>query len=1015
MIKQEQLIRNFKVMNDGEVDFFLGSGASAQSGIPTGANLVWYFKRELYCSENGISPEKYKDLQLPSTQKLLQHYFDAQGGNPKQYDQQEYSHYFEKCYNSSLARKRFIESIVSNKKPSLGYLCLANLIIASKVKNIWTTNFDSLVETALYTFSPSFTCVTCSSAVKDSLGLLNPDYPAICKLHGDYRYDRLQNTTVELQKVEDQLCGYAHSQLSGKGLMVIGYSGSDESIMSFFESHITESDFLSKGLYWANRKGCAVPTRVEALIEKAVKCGKNAEIVEIDSFDDLMYSIYKNGRCTNQIIDNKWKECTNTAKALDFQGQQVDSFIKINAYSEIERPACQIFETDITSWAELRNCIGEDNIIAALYNGHIYCFASVDHVNRIFGKHVKSQIVSAQIDEYILNKSDSIYIGMLYSLIKEHMQSKGLIKYRKNKFYNPGSKTMKDGMIFYEAVEVSLSYIDKKICLNLLPTVHIAYSDEKSLPREAYQYHLNKAISTIYNRQYNDKLKQWEKFLYKEACLKFENEGFTLKFEMPALSCGGTEREDLWLELPAWLYSEPLMRFSEDDFSKTNINQLKGLVHFGPIDCSYAAGRTARNEVKLAVLATKESMPIILAHLNGLNARAAVTGKDAFLQNYEGFSAIYRRQLIVPLETDKQLCCSYSQNLALNMTAKEFLNFMKRGIDHFSVLTTEFHVLVIYIPKIFHDFREAKSISSDFNLHDAIKLYATDKNVKVQFVEERSIKTYDPCKVKWGLSTSLYAKSSGILWHPQAIHEGTAYVGISYAQSEEKGICIGCSQLFDSTGTGIRMILRKIDNPHFYGKNPYMGRDEARIMMSELREQYYQSDPISKLSRIVVHKTTPFMKDEIIGITQAFEGVPEIELIQIQEYSPWRGIRFGQSPKNGAEPYSVKRGTTIRISDSSFLLWTHGSIIHQDLSGAKNYYKGGRGIPAPLLIKRYGGQSSGEVLAQEILMLTKMNWNSGDSLYKILPVTLDFAKILSRMSKQNEAIYNKSYDFRYFM
>lgn len=48
-------------------------------------------------------------------------------------------------------------------------------------------------------------------------------------------------------------------------------------------------------------------------------------------------------------------------------------------------------------------------------------------------------------------------------------------------------------------------------------------------------------------------------------------------------------------------------------------------------------------------------------------------------------------------------------------------------------------------------------------------------------------------------------------------------------------------------------------------------------------------------------------------------------------------------------------------------------------------------------------------------MLTKMNWNSGDSLYKILPVTLDFAKVLARMSKQNAAIYNKAYDFRYFM
>ncbi len=80
-----------------------------------------------------------------------------------------------------------------------------------------------------------------------------------------------------------------------------------------------------------------------------------------------------------------------------------------------------------------------------------------------------------------------------------------------------------------------------------------------------------------------------------------------------------------------------------------------------------------------------------------------------------------------------------------------------------------------------------------------------------------------------------------------------------------------------------------------------------------------------------------------------------------------------------------------------------------------NYYKGGRGIPTPLFVKRYYGQAPSDTLAQEILMLTKMNWNSGDSLYKILPVTLDFAKVLARMSKQNAAIYNKAYDFRYFM
>lgn len=318
-------------------------------------------------------------------------------------------------------------------------------------------------------------------------------------------------------------------------------------------------------------------------------------------------------------------------------------------------------------------------------------------------------------------------------------------------------------------------------------------------------------------------------------------------------------------------------------------------------------------------------------------------------------------------------------------------------------------------PKDFAPFRTASVISPDFNLHDALKLYATEKGIKLQLIEEKSVNSYDPCKVMWGLSTSLYAKATGVLWHPEAIQNDTAYIGISYAFSEEKRICIGCSQLFDSTGTGIRMVLRKINNPILLGRsNPYMREDDARSMMTELREQYYHSAPVNTLRRVVIHKTTPFIREEITGIMQAFSGI-EVELVQIQDYCSWRGIRFGADPGKTAYGFPVKRGMAVKLDRDSFLLWTHGCVIHPELSGPHNYYKSSRGIPAPLLVRRFAGNASGDTLAKEILMLTKMNWNSGDSLYKTLPVTLDFAKVLARMSKQEEAIFDKAYDFRFFM
>lgn len=1015
-MSQEQLIRNFKVMNDGEIDFFLGAGASIQSGIPTGGNLVWYFKRELYCIENEISTELYKDLNLPSTQKLFQDYFYTQGGHPAQYSSEEYSHYFERCFSTVISRKRFIEHLVAGKNPSLGYLCLADCISRSKIKNIWTTNFDSLLEAAISTLVPTFTYAVCSSANQDSVDMMNPTYPSICKLHGDYRYDKLQNTASELQRLENKLHSYAHSQLMGKGLIVIGYSGSDESIMNLFEKHISESDFLSKGLFWTIYKGSGVSERLESLIEKTIAAGKDAAIIETTGFDDFLYAVYRSSNASNALIDNKWKKRPSRKKDLTFSSSTIDSFIKLNAYAAINYPPCHIFETDITSWKELRGYIADDNIIAALYSQHIYCFATTDHINDVFGQRIKSAIRLEPIEGDFLYKTDSVYVGMLYQLVKQHMISIGMSVYHKNKYYDPTSASSKFGYLFYEAAEIAISYVGKNFYLNVLPTVHVTSNSGQSLDKATYQDQINRAVSSIYNKQYNETLKKWEKVLRTSGRILFEHEGFQIEFQTPAVSCGGIGRDANWSCLPAHAYPEPLMCFSEKDSKKSVINQLKGLAQYGPIDCSYALDSAMRSPIKLAVLSPIEKMPTILDHLNSLNGRQAATGKDQFLINYEGFDSVFRRALIVPSAKYSDICVGYNEKKALAMTPIDFLAFLKRGIDHFAAKSMDFNVLIIYIPSSFVTFREAKSISADFNLHDAIKLYATDRSIKIQFVEERSTNTYDPCKVLWGLSTSIYAKSSGTLWHPQAIDDGTAYIGISYAQSEEKGICIGCSQLFDSTGTGIRMILRKINDPRFWGKtNPYMGRDEARSMMSELREQYYYSDPIAKLNRIVLHKTTPFMREEIIGITQAFEGINNIELVQIQTFCPWRGIRFGQQPTQTAEMFAIKRGTIVQLSSDSFLLWTHGCIIHPDLAGRLNYYKSGRGIPTPLFVTRHYGQAPGDILAREILMLTKMNWNSGDSLYKILPVTLDFAKVLARMSKQNEAIYNKAYDFRYFM
>ena len=197
----------------------------------------------------------------------------------------------------------------------------------------------------------------------------------------------------------------------------------------------------------------------------------------------------------------------------------------------------------------------------------------------------------------------------------------------------------------------------------------------------------------------------------------------------------------------------------------------------------------------------------------------------------------------------------------------------------------------------------------------------------------------------------------------------------------------------------MELYLRPLKDPQIIQRNPYMRSGDACRLMNNLKRIYDESVPLHKLNRIVIHKTTHFTKD--------------IELLQIQEFSAWRAIRF---QNDTATPFPIQRGTVIPLDKDTFLIWTHGSVQHDELAGKKlNYYKNGRGIPAPLLVKRFMGKSSALELVNEILMLTKMNWNSGDGLYKILPVTLDFAKALSRVAKQDLVIYDRPYDFRYFM
>jgi hypothetical protein len=99
-----EFIRLFDVRAP-QIMWFLGSGASVAAGVPTAWDLIWEFKRRIYCSEQRVSLAVVDDLTNPAIRRRIQRYFDGVGSFPPEGSDDEYPAYFEATYRSEKDRR----------------------------------------------------------------------------------------------------------------------------------------------------------------------------------------------------------------------------------------------------------------------------------------------------------------------------------------------------------------------------------------------------------------------------------------------------------------------------------------------------------------------------------------------------------------------------------------------------------------------------------------------------------------------------------------------------------------------------------------------------------------------------------------------------------------------------------------------------------------------------------------------------------------------------------------------
>jgi len=224
---------------------------------------------------------------------------------------------------------------------------------------------------------------------------------------------------------------------------------------------------------------------------------------------------------------------------------------------------------------------------------------------------------------------------------------------------------------------------------------------------------------------------------------------------------------------------------------------------------------------------------------------------------------------------------------------------------------------------------------------------------------------------------------------------------------------MGCSHIYSSRGEGLQYRLSQVENPIFFGKNPFLSRDDARRIGEQIRELFFESRSALP-KRVVIHKRSRFTRDEQQGLREGLSGVPQIEMLEILIDDSLRYIASAVDAKGilHEDNYPVRRGSVVCLDDFTAILWVHG--VTSAISSGRRYYQGKRRIPAPLTIRRHCGQSDIRELAEEILGLSKMNWNTFD-LYTKMPATVQSSNEIARIGSLLLPIHPRAYDFRLFI
>lgn len=484
------------------------------------------------------------------------------------------------------------------------------------------------------------------------------------------------------------------------------------------------------------------------------------------------------------------------------------------------------------------------------------------------------------------------------------------------------------------------------------------------------------------------------------------------------------------MEIQLTKFNEPRLKFAYNQMSH---DPRDGLTIFGPYD----KGKV--DNFSIGIIGTPEGIQRTKNWLQKLNKPIYHPVSDIAKPFFPGFEEVFHVKMnlqhvpTIPIDPDSlEVLYRYDDNHIrvseiVNIYTEPLVEYIKEGEKipklWFVVIpdmiytlcrpksstpkTGAIHVgfkdiysrqnIGLFEDEITRKWREAYHYENHF--HNQLKIKLLKHRILTQIIKEGTIAYHEypnltdkkkeqkrqfDTAIAWNLGTSIYYKIGGLPWKLGDIRPGVCYIGLTFKKDETNSdVRYACcaAQMFLDSGDGI--VFRGRVGPYYNPetKEYHLTKESAIQLVSKAIESFKKENKNQLPEEVFIHGKTYFNEDEWSGFLEAIGTGIKLNGVRIRNEKDFKLFR--------AKNYPVLRGIGFLKNDKSAYLWTKGFIPRiQSVLGLET--------PNPLSVQVVRGNAHIKDVCQDIMALTKLNYNScifcdGN------PVTLKFADTIGEI------------------